>query len=329
MKLAMMNQFLPFFVIVFTLALEGTPMPNRSSQSLTDSAIKKLWSPNESERSEGVDELLRIGPASVEKLTSLLMELIHDQRPRFVPGREQDGERALHEYLSSARRLYSVGGDYAETKAAKDRLTVLTMNSRLMTDIVYLLGELKAEQAIPLLMEMVNRDWESTYSGLEFHTPETAALEQIGAASIPRLVDNLNEGTIRAYGFEPLSHGWRVVLEEPIQEDSDEPDSDEELDRQTHIGNVRLRVAGVLGKIGDTRALPYLEKLLGEIKSNPESPLFGTAGSLSVTIDSAIARITKTGPWSAERDSTAPGRIRAVPTSGIDSGRPPTSRNPD
>ena len=69
-------------------------MPH-SPQWQTDIAIKKLWSRNETERTEGVDELLRIGPASIEKLTSLLADLIHDQRPRSAPGREQEGEKAL------------------------------------------------------------------------------------------------------------------------------------------------------------------------------------------------------------------------------------------
>jgi PBS lyase HEAT-like repeat len=319
------NQFLQLFVIVFFLCLGGTLMPHGSHQSQTDIAIKKLWSPNESESADGVNELLRMGPASIEKLTSLLGELVNDQRPRFAPGSEEDGERALQEYVRDARRLYSEGGDCAETMAAKDRLTALTINSRLMTHVVHVLGELKAEQAIPLLMEMVNRHWEGSYLGLEFDTPETAALERIGVVSVPLLIENLNEATIRAYGFEPLVHGWRVV----VDEDDDEADPEEELDRQTHIGNVRLRVALVLGDIGDTRALPYLEELLAEIKSSPGSPVFGTAGSLSGTIESAIGRIKKTGPWGAESNAPDPGGRRSVPTTGNDFGRRASSRKPE
>jgi hypothetical protein len=197
-----------------------------------------------------------------------------------------------------------------------------------MTDVVYLLGELKAEQAISLLMAMVNRHWESNHLGLEFRTPEAAALLRIGAAAGPLLVKNLDEATIRGFGFEPLVYGWRVVVEEE-QEDYDEQDPDDELDRQTHIGNVRLRVAMILGDIGDTRALPHLGKLLAEIESSPESPAFGTQGSLSGTIESAIARIKKIGPWSAERKTTDPGGIRIVPISAHDSDRPPSSRKPE
>ncbi|HKQ05771.1 MAG TPA: hypothetical protein VJ464_11610 [Blastocatellia bacterium] len=285
-------------------------MPGRTPQSQTDSAMKKLWSLNEKERGEGMDELLRLGPGSIEKLTSLLAELIHDQRPRFSPGKEQEGQRALDEYLRSVRTFYKEGTDYADTKPAKDRLNALTINSRLMTDVIHLLAKLKAEQAVPLLMEMVNRHWEITHSGFIFQTPETIALEQIGAASVPQLVKNLDEDTIRSFGFEPLVYGWRVVVED---EDEDEPDPDDELDRQTHIGNVRLRVAAILGDIGDTRALPYLERLLSETRSHPESPMFGIAGSLSGTIEFAIARIKKTGPWSAEKNAITPGTIRPVP----------------
>lgn len=288
-------------------------MTNSSPQSEVNTAIKKLWSPNESERSDGVNELLLIGPVSVYKLTSLLAELINDQRPRFVPGTEQEGEQTLQKYLRSARRLYSEGGDYAETRAAKDRLTTLTLNSRLMTDVVRLLGDLKGEQAIPLLMEMVNRNWECTHLGVQFCTPETAALERIGAASVPHLVRNLNEATIRAYGFEPLVHGWRVAVDD--EADDDEPDPDEERDRQCHVGNVRFRVAVVLGDIGDTRAAPYLEELLAVIKTNPDSPEFGIGNWLSATVETAIARINRTGPWSVERNAITPGSVRFMPTS--------------
>jgi hypothetical protein len=178
-------------------------------------------------------------------------------------------------------------------------------------------------------MEMVNRHWEGSYLGLEFLTPETAALERIGAVSVPRLIENLNEATIRAYGFERLVYGWRVVVEEEDQGDDDEPDSNEELDHQIHIGNVRLRVTAVLGDIGDTRALPYLEGLLAQIKSSPESPAFGTANSLSSTIEVAIGRIKKTSSNSAEREVTTPGRIRALPIRVSDSGPPPASRKPE
>jgi hypothetical protein len=310
------------------LALEGTPMPHPNPQSRVELAIKKLWSPNEIERVEGVDELLEIGPASIEKLTSLLAELINDQRPRFVPGKEQEGERALQEYLLSARRFYSGDVDYDETGDARGRVSTLTMNSRLMTDVVYLLGELKAEQAISLLMVMVNRHWESNHLGFKFDTPDAAALVRIGAPAVPHLVKNLDEATVRGYGFGPLVYGWRVVVEDE-QEDFDEEDPDDELDRQTHVGNVRLRVAILLGEIGDTRALPLLEKLLAEIESSPESPVFGTQGSLSGTIESAIARIKKTGPWSAERDTTNAGTIRALPTRVNDSDRPPSSSKPE
>jgi HEAT repeat protein len=307
------------------LAFGGTPMAD-GTQSQTDIAIKKLWSPNESERSEGVQALLRIGPASIEKLNRLLGELIHDQSPRFVPGREQEGERALQEYVRTARRLFSAGGEYDELIAAKARLIPLTLNSRLMTDVVHLLGELKAEQVVPLLMEMVNRNWESTLFGLEFDTPETKALARIGAAAVPPLIENLNEATIRAYGFEPLARGWRVVV---AQEDDDEPDPDEKLFHQNQIGNVRLRVAFILGDIGDARALPYLEKLLAEIKSSPGSPVFqGAPSSLPLVIDEAIARIKTTG-GRVERNATHTGQTRVMPINGDRSVSLPSSRKPE
>jgi hypothetical protein len=85
-------------------------------------------------------------------------------------------------------------------------------------------------------------------------------------------------------------------------------------------------VAAVLGHIGDTWALPYLEKLLAEIKSSPASPVFGTQGSLSGTIEAAIARIKKTGHWSVERNENTP---RLVATSANESGRHPPSKKPE
>jgi len=160
---------------------------------------------------------------------------------------------------------------------------------------------------------MVNRNWEFTHLGLEFCTAETAVLTRIGAASVPHLVANLSEATIRAYGFEPLVHGWRVSVDD--EEDDGELDLEKELDRQYHVGNVRFRVAAVLGDIGDTRALPSLEKLLAEITSSPESPVFGIGDWLSATIETAIARIKRTGRSSVESQANTPGSIRLMPTS--------------
>jgi hypothetical protein len=320
------SQVLTLFVAVLILAFVGMPMRHVNSQSQIDRAIQKLWSPSDAVRKEGLDELLRLGPASIDKLTSLFADLIHDQRPRFMPGKEQQGAKAFEEYIESARLLYSQGGDVAKVRAAKERVTALTLNARLMTDVVRLLGELKAEQAIPLLMDMVNRQFEITHLGLKIDTPETAALERIGAAAIPRLIENLNEATIRAYGFEPLAHGWRVVVD---QEDDNEPDSVEELRHETYIGYVRLRVAVVLGDIGDTRSLPYLEKLLAQIKSSPESPLFGTGDSLSGAIENSISKIKKTGRWSEQRNANNSRRITLLPTSENDSGRPPSAKKPE
>jgi hypothetical protein len=278
------------------------------TDGMADAAIKKLWSSSESERKDGMNEVLSIGPTSIEPLLQLLTDLIRDQRPRFASGTEEEGSHALKEYLRVEREFENGKCTYDEMRTVRSRLSTLTINSSLMTGVVYLLGELKAERAVPALIEIMNRHWDMTPNGPEIPSPETAALRKIGTAAVPQLNQNLEDPAPRACNFEPLVYDWRIADEEDDSSDLDEGDAE----CREQIGLIRHRVVWLLGEIGDPEALPALERLLATIKSSPDSAVFGIGNSVGDAIEEAVRKIQKTGRYASET-SLDPNLPKLVP----------------
>src|SRR5712692_9741842 len=110
-------------------------------------AVRKLWSAIDEERQEGIDDIHRFGGASVEPLISLLKDLLHDPKARFPIGKEKEGAKVLRDYVRGPRN-FDLGM----------RLGSLVINSRLMSDSVRLLGDLRAEKAVPVLVEIMNKN---------------------------------------------------------------------------------------------------------------------------------------------------------------------------
>ena len=159
------------------------------------------------------------------------------------------------------------GVHYDEINDSSERLAAVAINARLMTDIVQLLGELRAEQAIPILIEIMNKH--DGIGGLGGGS-ETNALCNIGEAAVPELIKNLEESNIRAYGFDRVFYGYCLIVEaaegEASDTDEDEDDDEDEDSRETYenlqISLIRQRVVWVLGEIGSARSLPALHKLV-------------------------------------------------------------------
>ena len=228
--------------------------------------IGNLWSSSDAERRRGLDRMLLLGARSVDRLIGLLSELVHDQRPRFPIDKEQEGATVLRDF-PAALRNYSK--DPSHYRGLTNRLSALAINSRLMEDVVYLLGELKAEPAVPILIEILNK-----HSGLPgLGGPEKSALCRIGVAAVPQLIESLDESKIRAFGFDSVVYGYRVQIDlsENKNADPEDPESDDEEDSveadekvriNRWINRVRQRVVFILGEIGDLGSLAALEKLL-------------------------------------------------------------------
>ncbi|HYL98067.1 MAG TPA: hypothetical protein VEZ90_03860 [Blastocatellia bacterium] len=237
-------------------------------------AVAKLWSAREPERQKGIEQIRELGAVAAPPLVSLLTDLVHDQRPRFAPQNEPAGARALSEYLRNP-----------ESKALRAKLDALTINARLMGDAVELLGDLKSEQAVPILLEILNR----SYRGRP--APEIPALRKIGSPAVPKLISDLDESHIRAIGLRFVRYGWSAdertsnnASTAPSQNQVFEPPPDSPgLSEQAWISEIRYDVALILGLIGDQAALPALRNLLAS----------ATAAGDELVEDSADTAITR------------------------------------
>lgn len=270
-----MNLYTTWALIVLEIILcyGEALMPHTTDPDQMSAVIKKLWSSSDRERSEGIEQIRRSGQRAIEPMVLLLSELVHNQEPRYAIGREEEGARALQEYvLAVGRYLRDDGITYADIKPFGDRLSALAINSRLMADVVHLLGELRAQPAVPILIEILNK--RSGSGGLG--APENDALCRIGEAAVPALIKDLDESTIRAYGFGPVQYGYLVVAEAAHNAASEtdgldhQSEDDENLDREgedRQIDLIRERVVWVLGEIGDPRSLPALQNLAKSTKN--------------------------------------------------------------
>lgn len=304
-----MNRPIGLLVLCLTLCTNEASMSQNINQEQIEAAVRKLWSSSDAERKSGIKQVMQIGTPAVEPLVALLSDLAHNQRPRFPKGKEAEGNKALQEYIEAERQFEDDIAEHDVVEQRRKRLSELAINSRLMTDVVYLLGELKAEPAISILVEIANRHWEVGPAGYDLTTPETKALCRIGEAAVPQLIQNLDERSIRAHGFEPIVYGWRL----PDEPDDEEEDEDEDVERnrseESKIGLVRQRIISVLADIGDVRAVPVLRSLQKEIEEHAgkDSLVYGIEGSVNRSIEDAVNRIQKTGRYSpANTDKQGP-----------------------
>jgi hypothetical protein len=127
---------------------------------------------------------------------------------------------------------------------------------RVRSDAIVLLGRLRAVEAVPLLIKMLRLGDSPTF-GVKYTGPEIEALVEIGKPAVPQLLRALERADRVRSSTEGPRSSVSLVLEE--------------------------RLADVTAEIGDSSALPLLERL--RIKEHNEM-LIGY-------LDEAIAEITK------------------------------------
>lgn len=232
-------------------------------------AIKKLWSADNGVRELGREEVLRIGPAAAEPLVKHLSDLITDNRPRFATEREDEGRKALQEYMTNVRRSNELVYE-SKTSEAVFRLTI---NQRLTSDAISLLGELRAAEGVPILIRIMESRGEP--SGIELE-----ALRKIGSPAVPSLIKSITNASISATAamFEqPIAFHVEILIDltrdTENAEDEDEEwdaggDEEDAIDPESEwvieIDTLRIKEKAlrVLGEIGDESALPFLESLI-------------------------------------------------------------------
>jgi HEAT repeat protein len=242
-----------------------------------NSAIAKLWSPDERQRQAAKRDIVQFGSQAIDPLIAALEDLVRNRYPRFATGNEKEGSEALHHLAGLIERIPPLENPFAEGRQYSEQLRNIEIGGRLLWDIIQLLGSLRAEKAIPLLIEIMESDrpmhaWESTY-------PEMEALCQIGAAAVPSLIEAIESANQRAEDADWYPTGYIIETHSANTEDDlaaecsdpDEPDEavDAELSEEpTEAGfsweakRIIARTAKVLGEIGDPRARPILERVL-------------------------------------------------------------------
>jgi len=174
-----------------------------------DIEIARLRSSDARERAAAKEKILQEGPTAVPLLVSLLRDLT------FPPGAK-----------------------------ATEKGTFETW--RLKDDIVELLGRLKAEGAIPLLITLMGQ--KDIGGPWEMFSPEMRALVQIGPPAVPYLISSIENAEVTARA--------REFADDPIF-----TDEVKQRIRKTFVFQIQSRASIVLGEIGDARALPILRKL--------------------------------------------------------------------
>jgi hypothetical protein len=147
-----------------------------------------------------------------------------------------------------------------------------------MTDTVYLLGKLRAEAAIPVLLKLIVSY--GMLHGPDGDSHEMLALFRIGPPVIPHLVREIEEAYERSSHSNPFV-GYGFTFEMGNDNDGDEVKvrgkTNQKRGDKRIAYRIQRRAVRILGELGDPQVLPVLENLLKEMK-----------GSLPVVVDDAL-----------------------------------------
>jgi hypothetical protein len=240
-------------------------MVNERNSEEAFSAVDALWSPEASERSEAMAKVLQHRVSCAELLLSTLTDLIENPYPRFAKGREEEGARAL-EAVRNARD-WTVEGMTKRAKIARE----VIINSRLESDVIYLLGELKAEESIPILIRIMER--RHAFSGPLGFTVEMLALSKIGSKAVVPLVESIRSAEQTASSLSDSELGFVDEYENGVLDEESEDggivtgeDAEEEAEQQRIIARgIQERALMVLDRVCDRDSVPLLEGLANEM----------------------------------------------------------------
>jgi hypothetical protein len=212
----------------------------------TNEAIKRLWSSDEGERARGKRELLEGGQSSIKPLMALLTDIESNLSPRYVTGKEKEGRE-------SAKQLSETYPTGNERKIRKylEEYTKIEITARLRNDIIELLGYLQAQEAIPLLMDIIIKEPRRNLSK-EYWDVTMKALVQIGHPVVTHLTR--------------INHDLRTVVLSVNPKIQRLPEKTRESFIEFEVNKIRTRSAMILGCIGEVQSLPGLEQQLNGAK---------------------------------------------------------------
>jgi hypothetical protein len=206
------------FVSMCFLGLRIIRQPKDGSQDRIENLLKKIQSLDESDVLEAKEELIATGDDATRPLLHVLQELKGDGGSRLK--------------ISGGPRLLESLDDH--------------MKSRLGNDIYEILGRIHASEAVPPLVDIMKR--EEVYDMIQGMSPVMRSLAEIGPASVPQLIDCIDEAGAK-------------TLTSPDLQARDLPDETGQRKVRWIEDTIQLRAILVLRKIGDKRAIPALERV--------------------------------------------------------------------
>jgi hypothetical protein len=235
---------------------------DRNEMRVTE-AIEKLWSANDEERLLGKNELFCLGDQSADRLVALLENLVRNPFPHLSKGNEEKGKEAIE----GLQRIFRTAGGLVDAQQQSELYSQLikrlAINSRLLGDIIELLGNARSEKAVPVLIEIMVSERSMNNASTNPMYPQMEALCRIGNVALPKLIEVLKNAKQMAANNSAYPSFMIEIdmpkLPEPVAEPEDKDDS---ADISFEANMIIRRVCKVLGTINDARALPALERLL-------------------------------------------------------------------
>ena len=190
---------MPIRKFIFTVALASLLITLKAPAQLQQpgpdedkaaSAISLLWSPNEAEREQAKAEIIRLNEKAISGLLALLEDIFENpSKPRFANGREEEGKILWEQYLSLPRNV--VGNIYE-----------FEISGRLKNDIIEVLGDLRPNSAIPILVKIMKYRMKDNWIRQRTE-PEMIALTKIGKPAVPALIKLIQDTEERTVSNMP------------------------------------------------------------------------------------------------------------------------------
>jgi HEAT repeat protein len=180
--------------------------PQQTQPEATARTLADLWSVDPGDAKAAKEKLITIGVEAVPGLLLTLEQLTRDPLRQRYPY-ERDDPTGIP--------------------------------TRVQEDVCEILGELRAVEAVPLLIRVIERRGAPT--SLLGITVEMTALERIGSPAVSALIEELKDPEPRLVELARRGDGWPATA--------------------NHISLVRRRVALTLGEIGDPAAIPALQEV--------------------------------------------------------------------
>lgn len=215
-------------------SLASRPAPVPQDDPVLDS-IAHLSSRDERVRQAAKDKIVQFGATATKPLITFLEKLVRYPRNRYESGTSED---EFDQARESAERTSQ--SNTKQRREAAGQLSTTVINQRLKEDGCELLGRLRAEAAVPALIEAMESwpggdSWENSNAAMD-------ALEKIGRTAIPDILEAIESAKLRAARPQGGDHPSDFYV-------------------KAEAAKNQARASMVLAAIGDASASPALERL--------------------------------------------------------------------